>query len=382
MENFTYENPTRIIFGKDTIALTGTVIKTYGYKKVLLLAGQASIKKNGVYAAAAKSLKASGISWVEVWGVRPNPLLSKVKEAIKIAKAKKVQAILAVGGGSVIDSAKAVAAGVYLRNIWDAFEDKVQVTKALPIFTVLTVSGAASEMNQWAVLTHDEQNKKWGMGADALFPQVSIIDPRVQMSLPWKQTVYGAMDAIAHLMENYFMGTDQEVTLSTSEAVMRTIMDMLDRLQKNPKDYNARANLVWAAGLAHAGLFAVAMHGGDWASHGIQHGIGALHPETAHGAGLAAVFPAWMLYVQKANPAIFKRWSKNVMASPNLANAVRKFRSRLKKWGAPVCLSDLGIDKQEIKAISRNAALQAPLGNLKKLGLKDIEAILKMTAKP
>ena len=379
MENFTYENPTKIIFGKDTIALTGTVIKTYGYKKVLLLAGQGSIKKNGVYKTVAKSLKASGIRVAEVWGVRPNPLLSKVNEAIKIAKAKKVQAIIAVGGGSVIDSAKAVAAGVYVRNIWDVFEDKVRVVKALPIFAVLTVSGTASEMNQWAVVTHDEQKKKWAMGADALFPQVSIIDPRVQMSLPWKQTVYGAMDAIAHLMENYFMGTDQEVSLAMNEALMRTIMNMLDRLQKNPKDYNARANLVWAAGIAHAGLFAAAMHGGDWGSHGIQHGIGALHPESAHGGGLAVVFPAWMTYVQKSNPAIFKRWSKNVMQSPNLASAIKKFRGHLKKWRAPVYLSDLGIDKKEIKAIAQNAALQAPLGNLKKLGLKDIKAILKLT---
>jgi len=381
MENFTYYNPTRVIFGKNTIPLIGLVLRQFGHKKVLLLAGQGSIKRNGVYDQTAKSLDSMGVKAVEVWGVRPNPALSKVKEAIKAARDKRVSAVLAVGGGSVIDSAKAAAAGFYLRNVWDAFEDKVRITRALPVFTVLTVSGSASEFNQWAVVTNEAEKKKWSVGSEVLFPVVSIIDPQVQVSLPWRQTVYGTVDALAHLMENYFLGTDQEVSMSISEALMRTLMTLLDRLQKRPDDYNARANLVWAAGLAHNGAASAAMRGGDWASHGIQHGVSALHPEVAHGAGLAVIFPAWILRVQKTNPAIFKRWAKNVMAANSVEQAVKNFRKRLAGWHAPVWLSELGIDPKEIRAIAANACLQAPLGRLKKLSLKDVVSVLELCVK-
>jgi alcohol dehydrogenase len=382
MENFSYQNPVKIIFGKNTIPQIGPRIKKCGYQKILLLAGQGSIKKNGVYGAASASLKSQAIEMVEVWGVRPNPVISKVREAVKIARDKNVQAILAIGGGSVIDSAKAVAAGFYLDDIWSAFEDRLDIERALPLFTVLTVSGAASEMNQWAVVTNEAEHKKWSIGANPLFPLLTIIDPSVQMSLPWHQTVAGAVDAIAHLLENFFMGADQEVSLSIGEALMRTIFKMTDALQKNPADYDARANLVWAAGLAHAGLPAVAMKGGDWSAHGIEHGFSALHPEVAHGAGLAVVFPAWILYMQKVTPPIFKRWAKNVMNSATMPGAVKKFRARLQKWKSPVWLEDLGIKESEIKAIAQNANARGALGNLKKLTIKDIEAILKLTIKP
>jgi len=381
MENFRYYNPTKIIFGKNTIPQIGPVIKKHGFRKILMLAGQGSIRKNGVYEQAAKSLKSAGIKSVELWGVRPNPVLAKAKEAIRVAKKNKVEAILAVGGGSVIDSAKASAAGVFLRDLWDAFEDKVRIEKALPLFTVLTVSGSASEMNQWAVVTNEAEKKKWSIGSDALFPRVSIIDPSVQMSLPWKQTVFGAVDALAHLMENYFLGRDQETSMALAEALMRTIMKLVDKLQHSPEDYDSRANLVWAAGLAHSGIAAAAMRGGDWASHGIQHGVSALHPELAHGAGLAVIFPAWILQVRKSNPITFQRWARNVMQSRNIEDAVYKFRTKLAKWRAPVWLSDLGIHAREIKAIAQNAC-QQELGILKKLSRKDVESILKRTHKP
>jgi alcohol dehydrogenase len=381
MENFSFQNPVKIIFGKNTISRIGPKIKAAGFNKILLLCGGGSIKKNGVYDQVSKSLNSQGIETVEVWGVRPNPILSKVREAIQVAREKNVQAILAVGGGSVIDSAKSIAAGFYLDDVWAAFEDKLDIVRALPLFTVLTVSGAASEMNQWAVLTNEVEKKKWSIGAEVLFPVLTIIDPSVQMSLPWLQTVAGAMDAIAHLLENYFMGADQETTLAIDEALMRTIIRMTDALQKNPKDYDSRANLVWAAGLAHAGLSSVAMKGGDWSAHGIEHGVSALHPEVAHGAGLGVIFPAWILYQQKVNPPIFKRWAKNVMAAATVAQAVNKFRALLKKWQAPVWLPDLGIKKTEIKAIAQNANGRGTLGNLKKLSLKDIQDILKLTLK-
>jgi len=381
MENFRYYNPTRIIFGKNTIPQIGPVIKKHGFRKILMLAGQGSIRKNGVYEQVARSLKSAGIKSVELWGVRPNPVLARVREAIKLAKKTRVEAVLAVGGGSVIDSAKAAAAGVYLRDIWEAFEDRVRIERALPLFTVLTVSGAASEMNQWAVVTNQAEKKKWSIGSDALFPRVSIIDPSAQMSLPWKQTVFGAVDALAHLFENYFMGRCQETSMAVAEALMRTIIKMVDRLEHKPDDYDSRANLVWASGLAHSGIAAAAMSGGDWASHGIEHGVSALHPEVAHGAGLAVIFPAWMLQVHKSNPAAFQRWAENVMQSRNLEDAVKKFRAKLAEWKAPVWLTDLGIHPREIKAIAANAC-QQELGNLKKLSRREVEAILKRTLKP
>ena len=379
MQNFTFHNPTKVVFGKDTVREIGPRMKACGFQNILLLAGGGSIRKNGVYQTMAHSLKGAGMKTTELWGVRPNPLLSKVNEAIRRVKKSKAQAILAVGGGSVIDSAKAVAAGVYMKDIWAAFEEDISIKRALPLFTVLTVSGAASEFNEWAVVTNDSENKKWAIGGPALFPVVSIVDPSVQMSLPWKQTVYGAMDALDHIMENYFLAHDEEATLGINESLMNTIIKMVGLLQRNPNDYNARANLVWSAGLAHCGLTAVAMHGGDWGSHGIEHGISALHPEVAHGAGLAVLFPAWILYLKKENPATFKRWAQNVMHSTNIEDAVKKFRLMLKKWKAPTTLGDLGIKPAEIKAIAANANLQGPLGQLKKLSLRDIEAILKLS---
>jgi alcohol dehydrogenase YqhD (iron-dependent ADH family) len=184
MENFTLHNPVRIIFGKGTVGQIGGVMKEAGVKRLLLVAGGGSIKKNGVYDAVVRSLTAAGLTWAEAWGVRPNPVLDKAREIIALAQREKVEAVLAVGGGSVIDTAKSVAAGVFLPDIWAAFERQVEVTTALPIFVVLTMSGTGSEMDPLAVLTHEEDLKKWVLRSPALFPATSIIDPTAQRSLP------------------------------------------------------------------------------------------------------------------------------------------------------------------------------------------------------
>jgi len=240
MKNFTYYNPTKIVFGKDVNSLVGKEIARNGFKKVLLIAGGGSIKENGVYESVCESLTRSQVKWHEVWGVRPNPVLSKIREAIAHARQHHVDAIVAVGGGSVIDSAKAVAAGVFLDDIWDAFEEKVKIKKALPLFCVLTLSATGSEMNPYAVVTNEEDDKKWSTGGEVLYPVASFIDPEVQTSLPWHQTVNGAIDAIAHIMEYYFLGNNEETTLSINDALLRTIIDMTDRLQQNNKDHNAQ----------------------------------------------------------------------------------------------------------------------------------------------
>lgn len=378
MENFVFENPTRLIFGKNTIPKIGEEIKKAKIKKVLFLAGRGSIKRNRVYQKVVRSLQENKISWVEVWGVKPNPVLSKVREGIKTARREKVQAVLAVGGGSVIDSGKAICAGVYLKDIWQAFEGKVKIERALPLFVVLTLSATASEMNQWAVLTNEEEKKKFGLGSRHFYPRVSIVDPTAQYSLPWEQVVNGAIDGISHIMENYFLGKGEEASLAYNESLILSIIEAVDKIQENPRDYQARANLCWCITLAHNGFAGAGLSGGDWSAHRIEHSISALYPRVAHGKGLAVVFPAWLLYMQRYNPKTFLRFARNVWRAKSVEGAVKKMRRKYKSWGAPVRLRELGIREKDIPALVENAMLFPSLGVLKRLNKKDVREILKL----
>lgn len=378
MENFTFYNPVKIVFGKDTIQDIGKEIKRDKYKKVLILAGGGSIKKNGVYEAAIASLDDYEIEYRELWGVRPNPSLSHAREAIELIKSESIEAILAIGGGSVIDEAKAVAAGVYLKDLWNAFEGREIIKKALPIYTILTISGTCSEMDPFAVLTNDEDKKKWPIGAPVLFPKASIIDPQVQASLPWRQTVNGGIDALSHIMEFHFLGVNEEVVISGNEALQNALIKSLNSLQNNRNDYDARANLAWAATLALNGISGVAMKGGDWAVHNIEHSLSAFNPKIAHGAGLAVLFPAWIEYMQNENPAQFKRWAKNVWGAESIQQALINMKSQYKKWGAPVTLAELGFSENDHRALADNALKKGSLGVLKKLKSEDIINILQL----
>ena len=378
MENFTFHNPTKVIFGRDTVRQIGGEISARGYKKVLLVAGGGSIKKNGVYDAVVGSLRAGGVAWEELWGVRANPELATVRKGIDTARREEVDAVLAVGGGSVIDSTKAIAVGVYVEDIWAVYEGKAKAEKALPIFTVLTLSATGTEMNGNSVLTHDEEKKKWDMHGAVLYPVVTIIDPTVQMSLPWSQTVNGGLDAMAHLMEYYFLGSTEEVTIAVDEALMRTAIKAVDALQKDPSDYDARANLAWTATLALNDVSGVAMKGGDWATHYIQHSLSALHPDVAHGEGLGVLFPAWITYVQDRNPAQFERWAREVWQASSVDEALGKWKATLKRWGAPTTLRELGFSEDEIKPLAENCMMHGQPGQLRKLDRQDVEAILRM----
>ena len=378
MDNFTFYNPTRIIFGKDAVGQIGGVIKEAGVKRVLLVAGGGSIRQNGVYDTVARSLKEAGVAWVEAWGVRPNPVLAKAREIIAQALREKVEAVLAVGGGSVIDTAKSVAAGVFLPDLWAAFERQVEVNKALPIFVVLTMSGTGSEMDPLAVLTHEEDVKKWVLRSPALFPVASIIDPTVQQSLPWRQTVNGAIDAMTHVMEFYFLGTWEETTMALDEALMRTIIKMTHLLQQNPLSYEARANLAWAASLAVNGLTGVGLREGDFATHRLETAMSAVFPEIAHGAGLGVLFPAWILYMKDHNPATFARWAREVWEAGSVEEGVAKMRRTFQGWDAPVTLEELGVSEADIPAIVAAARKVGVLGRLKELTPGDLSAILRL----
>jgi len=383
MENFTFHNPTKIIFGKNTIPRVGEEIKEYGLKKVLFLYGRGSIKRNGVYDQVVESLKKNGIEWIEVSGVKPNPVLSKVHEAIEKAREANVEGILAVGGGSVIDSAKAIAAGFYYEgDIWDAFTGDYEIEKALPIFTILTISATGSEMNGNAVVTNEKTNQKYAFSSEHVYPKVSIIDPTVQFTLPKEQTVYGAVDAIAHVLEYYFDGSVCLVHDRISESLVKTIMEMTEILIEDPENYEARANLAWSATLALNGLTDAGSKGGDWASHAIEHSLSALY-DIAHGAGLAIVFPAWMEYVYKENMEKFERFSKEIFGLEGsgedlVLSGIEKFKAWLKKVGAPVSLKEAGIPEGDIEKIADNASMKAPLGKLKKLYREDILEILRL----
>ncbi|MDI3525471.1 MAG: alcohol dehydrogenase [Candidatus Atribacteria bacterium] len=386
MENFVFYNPTKLIFGKGTIPQIGSEISKYGYQKVLLLYGQGSIKRNGVYEQVISSLKENGLQWVELSGVKPNPLLSKVKEGIELSSREKVEAILAVGGGSVIDSAKAIAVGFhYSGDIWDIFLGKHSPEKALPIFTVLTMSATGSEMNCGAVITKDETLEKYSFVSEHVYPQVSVVDPSVQFTLPPEQTVYGAIDTIAHVLEYYFDGSDSEIQNELSEGIIRTVISITEKLLQNPKDYEARANMAWSATIALNGLTGAGRRGGDWACHRIEHALSALY-DIAHGAGLAIVMPAWMKYVYNSKPAQFERFAHKVFGitekgEEGIIKGIAIFKEWMKQVGAPVSLKDIGVEESEIPKIVDNVmALGEPFGNLRALYRKDVEAILKIAS--
>ncbi len=379
MDNFKFYNPTKIIFGKNRIQLIGKEIAKCGIKKVLLLAGGGSIKENGVYAQTINSLNENNIEWVESWGVIPNPILSHAERSLQILRDFEAEAVLAVGGGSVIDEAKSIAAGYFKNGIWELFDGtNSRLTKALPIFVIQTISATGSEMNSYAVLTNDKENKKWDFGSPFTYPKVSIIDPSVQSSLPWRQTVNGAVDSLSHIMENYFGGSDQEVTLSINESLMKVIIRYIDELQIDSSNYNARAEFAWASCLALSGLTSVSMGGGEWVVHRIGHSISALYPNVAHAESLSVLFPAWIRYVYKYKEIIFNRWAFNIWGARDIENGILSFQNKLKQWQAPITLSDLNINKSNLKDIAENATIQGPIGNIKYINYNDMIQILQL----
>lgn len=386
MQNFEYQNPTKIVFGKGTISKIGAEIKKQGIDKVLMLYGKSSIFKNGVYDQTAASLREAGVEFVELGGVKPNPVLSKVIEAVELCKRENVGGILAVGGGSVLDSAKAAGAGFYLgEDIWSIFDGRKIADKSLPVFTILTISATGSEMNSGGVITKEDENKKWPFRASTpSFPKVSIIDPEIQATLPREQTVNGAVDALSHIFEYYFDGAkESEIQDEIAEAMMRVIIKHVQILLEDPSNYDSRAQLAWCATLALNGSTAIGRNYGDWSSHMLEHSVSAFY-DIAHGAGLAIVFPAWMKYVYKFNVSKFSRFAEKIFNIENGTDeekAVKGIEALIKFYksiGAPVTLSEAGVKENEIAKLTDNASLRVPLGRLKQLSRSDIEEIFKL----
>ncbi len=378
MEAFTFYNPTRVISGVGMIRNIGKELKNDGVKSCLMVAGGGSIKENGVYNQVLESLREHQVEFHEIWGVQPNPTLEKVLEIVSLAKEKQVDAILAVGGGSVIDSAKTAAAGVFLQNPWSAFIGKEKIDKALPLYTVLTLSATGSEMNGSAVITNSGTKQKFGISSTRLYPRLSIIDPAVQCSLPFKQTANGAIDSMAHILEYYFADDKAISTLAVSDALLKTIVDMTDRLKLNPGDLLARGNLAWCASLALNGLTSVGLKGGDWACHQIEHAFSALHPDISHGEGLGVIFPAWIEYMSEKDHTRFLRWSKNTWGEENVARGVHRFREKIENWGLATSLRDLGIKETELTEIVRLIMVTPRIGAVSKFNSNDVESLLML----
>ena len=378
MDSFSFYNPTKVHFGTGTIKQLGTEMKNNGVKKCLLIAGGGSIRSNNVHSQVCASLQDNHIDWVEAWGVQANPTLDKVRELIKQAKDEGVDALLAVGGGSVIDSTKATAAGYYLQDVWNAYTGSEPITRTLPIYTVLTLSATGSEMNGFAVITNTEERKKWGIGSPLLFPKVSIIDPSVQCSLPFKQTVNGALDATAHILEYYFMEDVLPATQAVNSALLKTIVEMTDRLKDNSCDISARNGLAWSATLALNGISGAGMNGGDWACHGIEHAFSALYPKIAHGEGLGVIFPAWIEFVSEREPDRFVPWARNIWGTDSVSHALRRFRDKINSWGAPTCLRDLGIRENDLPTLGELIKQSRGMGKIVKFTPTEIEALLML----
>lgn len=357
MQNFNFSNPVKIIFGKGTISKIGPEAAKAG-KKALLVYGGGSIKNNGVYAAVTRTLREHGVAVTEHPGVQPNPKLAHVRAGVKKAKEKHCTLIVAAGGGSVIDEAKAIAAGAkYSGDVWDFFSGKAAVSAALPLFTVLTLPATGSEMNSGCVVTNELTKQKYSAGGAALFPRVSVLDPAVTMSLPQQQVAYGAVDALSHLIEGYFTtrDTDNIVTDDIVHALARSVITSTKRILKDPADYNARASMMWSATLALNGLATCGYGGINFINHAIEHSLSAMY-DIPHGAGLAIVLPAWFKHHRRmCGPARLKKFGAAVFGAGSAEETIKAFESFFKKAGAPVRLSAVNIPAADIPGIAKNA---------------------------
>lgn len=356
MNSFTYYNPTKIEFGKDKENNIGSYLEEAGIKKILLLYGTGSIKKSGLYDKIVHSLKKNNIEFIELSGVVSNPLLSKVNEGIKLVKENVIEAILGVGGGSVADSAKAIAAGAkYDGDVWDFFLNKAQITEAFPVFTVMTLSATASEMNGNSVIINDDTKQKYSISSVLVNPLLSVINPELMKTVTPEYLAYSAVDIIAHSIEIYFTASvHPHFNSRIVESIIKTVMETTEILIDNPNDYDARAEFAWVAIQALNGLTPAGTDGGSFPNHMIEHSLSALY-NVAHGAGLAVVIPAWMKWYKEQNIAQFQRFSKEIFNSDDANVGIEKLENWFSKIGAPVTLKELDIPKEAIEELAINA---------------------------
>ena len=385
MQNFIFENPTRILFGKGQIRRIGAEVRRHG-AKVLLVYGTGSIKRNGVYDQVMASLAEAGVAVAEFPGARSNPVLSHVRLGIERARNEGADVVLAVGGGSVIDTAKAIAAGVPAEcDVWDFFLRKSAIKKALPVLTVVTVSASASEMNPAAVITNEDGARKYSIRDMAVQPKASVLDPTVLFSLDRAYSAYSAVDIIAHMLEGYFTNTATSSDLQDGlvEALMHSVMESTGVILREPENYEARATLMWSAVLGFNGLTTAGMGIVGFPMHMVEHALSALY-DIPHGAGLSIVMPAWMTWAARKNPARFARLARRIfhVEAADDTEAAREGIESLKKWfaaiGSPVTLAEGKIPEEGIGLITENAFSLAQVWGLKDYTKEAIAEILTL----
>ncbi|MDR2943287.1 MAG: iron-containing alcohol dehydrogenase [Treponema sp.] len=388
MQNFDYCNKTKIIFGKGTEGRAGIETAQYA-KRILLHHSGGSTVRSGLIDKVKDSLKKSEVEWVELTGVQPNPRLSLVRKGIEIAKKEKIELILAVGGGSAIDSSKAIAVGaVNDGDVWDFYERKKSADKALPVGTIVTIPAAGSESSISSVITNEEGPWKRGVNFQCIRPVFSIMNPELTYTLPPYQTACGITDMMAHIMERYFTKeTNVELTDELCEGALRTIIRNARKIfSGGEKDYNARAEIMWAGALAHNGLLDTGRIG-DWASHALDHELSALF-EIAHGAGLAIIFPAWLKYNIKENTPRLARFAAKVWGVDGAfydyeqaaLEGVLRMENFFRSIGMPVRFAEANLDSARIPEMAKRAVHFGAIGNYRKLDEKDALAIYKLAA--
>lgn len=387
MEDFRFKNDTEIIFGRDKEAEVGQEVEKYA-DTVLVHYGGGSIKEYGTYDTVMGSLNEAGLEVHELGGVQPNPRLSLIREGIRLCKEEGIEFILAVGGGSVIDSSKAISLGVKSnKDIWEFYKggEEEEPEEVLPVGVVLTLAAAGSEASTGSVITKEEGKLKRAFNDQALRPKFAVLNPELTKTLPDYQTASGAADIMAHVMERYFTNTESVgLTDRLCEGTLRTIIDNLPNLMEDPEDYDARAEVMWASTVAHNDLLGTGREE-DWASHGIEHEISGIYDVT-HGAGLAVVFPAWMKYVYEHDLERFAQFADRVWGVETDYGDLEKtalegiyhteeFFSRI---GLPTRLSEMDIDDSRIEEMAEKCTANGPVGNFVELEKEDIEKIYRL----
>lgn len=384
MENFIYKNPTKLIFGKGQVAQLKTEIPSYG-KRVLLVYGGGSIKKSGLYDQVIEQLREIEAEIHELPGVEPNPRISTVRKGVEICKSEDVDFILAVGGGSVIDCTKAIAAGAkYDGDAWDLVIKKAKVEEALPFGTVLTLAATGSEMNSGSVITNWETKEKYGWGSPLTFPQFSILDPVNTFTVPKNQTVYGIVDMMSHVFEQYFhQPTHAPLQDRFCESLLVTVMETAPKLLEDLESYEHRETILYSGTIALNGYLQVGYRG-DWATHNIEHSVSAVY-DIPHAGGLAILFPNWMKHVMSENVGRFKQLAVRVFnVNPEgksdeetALEGIGKLREFWSSLGAPAKLADYDIDDSQVETMADKAMVNGEFGNFKKLNREDVLAILR-----
>ncbi len=387
MNNFDFYSPTYFAFGKDRENETGKLIKKFGGTKVLVHFGGKSAESSGLLSRVRSSLKSEGLSFIEFGGVKPNPRSGLVYEGIELCRKEKIDFILAAGGGSVIDSAKAIAAGVpYSGDFWDFYSKGMTVEQCIPVGTILTIAAAGSEGSGDTVITHENGMYKRGAHGDCLRPKFSILNPELTTTLPQYQSACGASDIMAHVFERYFTNTAEvEATDRLCEAVLLTIVNEVPKIISNPSDYGARANIMWAGMVAHNNLVGVGRDQ-DWNSHGIEHELSALY-DVAHGAGLAVIFPAWMKFVYTHNvmrfaQIAFRLWGCQMdFQNPEKTalEGIASYERFLKSIGMPLRFSEIGAKEKDIPLLVQKFGIgDGKTGGFVQLDKKAVEAIYRL----